>query len=227
MNGPHGDPREPSPGRGAWQKAVDFALFPLRALTLFYDDQWGLTSLASERYEYVSREVRGYCLDVGCGRGNRFIREWRRGHGVGLDVFPYDGLTREQLVPDLRHFPFEGETFDAVTFIANINHIPEADRDTELREAHRVLRPGGRVVVTMGHPLAERLVHGLTAWYDRRLGTRLDMDGERGMHEDEAFFLTDEEIVNRLRTAEFVDIRKKFFGTQWGLNHLFVGRKAV
>jgi SAM-dependent methyltransferase len=211
--------------RSKKQKLIDFAAFPLRALTLFYTDRWGLSSLASERFDYVANEVVGYCLDVGCGRHNRFVKEFLGGNGTGIDVYPYEGLTEEHIVEDPSHFPFEDASFDSVTFIANINHIPESLRDIELAEAFRCLRPGGNVIVTMGNPVAEVLVHKLVALYDRLFGTDLDMDSERGMHEEEEYFLTDSEIITRLRRAGFTDISKKYFVTQWYLNHLFVGWK--
>ncbi len=212
--------------RSAARKVVDFLTFPVRALTLFETDFTVLSSLASERYDYVSREVRGRCLDVGCGRFNRFIREWRDGGGAGIDVHPYEGLSADNLVEDISRFPFDDATFGTVTFIANLNHVPRALRDRELAEAHRCLERGGRVVVTMGNPLAEILVHRVVAGYDRLFGTRYDVDAERGMRDDEAYYLLDTEIVDRLTRAGFVDIRKKRFWTQWGLNHLLVAVRS-
>jgi SAM-dependent methyltransferase len=211
--------------RSRAQLAKDTLSFPLRAVTLFEDDRWGLSSLRTERFDYVAREVRGYCLDVGCGRHNLFVSRWLGGNGRGIDVFAYDGLGAEHLVDDLTVFPFADATFGTVTFIANLNHVPRSKRDAELAEALRVLRPGGNIVVTMGHPVAEVLVHKLVWLYDRLLGTRFDMDTERGMHEEEEYFLTDVEIVERLARAGFRDIAKKRFASQWGLNHLFVGWK--
>jgi SAM-dependent methyltransferase len=212
--------------RGAVGRVLDFVAFPIRAVTLFHKDRWGLSSLASERFDWVAREVGGYCLDVGCGRGNRFIRQYRGGRGQGIDVFPYEGLTRENVVVDLARFPYPAEAFDSVTFIANINHVPESQRDTELKEAYRVLCPGGNIVVTMGHPLAEILVHRVVYLYDRILKTQLDMDSERGMHEEEAYFLTEAEIRERLDRAGFRRVQKKRFWTQWGLNCMFIGWKV-
>jgi len=211
--------------RSAIRRFVDFGTFPLRAVTLFYDDRWGLSSLASERFDYAAREVAGNCLDVGCGN-NRFVREYLCGRGQGIDVVPYEGLDPENVVPNLTRFPYENGSFDSVTFIANLNHVPEPQRDAELAEAHRVLRPGGNVVVTMGNPLAEIFVHKLVALYDRVLKTRYDLDSERGMHEDEDYYLSDSEIRERLARAGFRGIRKKWFWTQWGLNHLLVGWKS-
>jgi SAM-dependent methyltransferase len=208
------------------QKAKDFAAFAARALVLFYEDKWGLSSLCSERYDYVAREVIGYCLDVGCGRHNRFVQEFLDGNGKGIDVFPYEGLSAENIVNDLTHFPFDDATFSTVTFIANLNHVPRAKRDVELREAHRVLKPNGNIVVTMGNPLAEILVHKLIWLYDRFLHSSLDMDSERGMDSEEEYYLLDAEIRERLARAGFQRILKRHFTTQWGLNHLFVGWKS-
>lgn len=211
--------------RSQTQKIKDFITFPLRAFTLFEEDKWGLTSLRSERFDYVAGEVLGYCLDVGCGKYNRFVDYNLQGYGIGVDVYPYEGLTAEHIVPDLTQFPFESETFWTITFIANINHIPRSQRDAELAEAYRCLKPGGNIVVTMGHPLAELLVHKVVWLYDKLLGTDYDVDTQRGMHEEEAYYLSDSEIVDRLRRAGFQDIQKKYFSTQWGLNHKFIGWK--
>ncbi len=212
--------------RGLLRKAVDFLTFPVRAFTLFHDDFLFLSSLAAERFDYVAGEVRGRCLDVGCGRHNRFIAEHLGGEGVGVDVYKYKGLRDAQILRNPARFSFRSGAFGTVTFIANINHVPERLRDAELSEAYRCLAPGGRIVVTMGSPLAEIIVHKVVYLYDRILGTDHDVDTERGMEEEEAYYLTDSEIVSRLRKAGFANIRKKMFFTQWCLNHMFVGEKG-
>lgn len=206
-------------------RVLDFATFPLRAFFFFHNDKWGLSSQASERYDYVAREIQGPCLDVGCGYHNRFVTEWLGGAGQGIDVYQYAGLTTQQIVSDMSHFPFEDQSFDSVTFIANLNHVPKSLRDRELSEAHRCLRPGGNIVVTMGNPIAEFAVHKVVAFYDRFFGTHVDMDTERGMGEEESYYLLDGEIRARLRTAGFTNLKKKYFWTQWGLNHLWVAWK--
>lgn len=207
------------------QKTKDFLTLPLRAVTLFYDDKWGLSSIASERYEYVSKYVTGYCLDVGCGKHNRFVSQYLKGNGKGIDVYPYEGLSEENIIEDISHFPFNNEIFDTVTFIANLNHAPKSLRDIELAEAHRVLKPGGCIIITMGNPLAEILAHQVIALYDSLFGTNHDLDGERRMTEEEEYFLLDSEIIQRLNKARFTKIKKKYLGTQWNLNHLFIAWK--
>lgn len=212
--------------RSRVQKAKDFLLFPLRAFTLFYEDAWGLSCQATERFDYVASAVQGRCLDVGCGLKNRFIEEFCRGNGVGIDVFAYDGLTSANLVTDMTKLPYSDGSFDTVTFIANLNHVPKSLRDLELAEAFRVLRPGGNVVVTMGNPLAEILVHQVVWLHDRITGSKQDLDSIRGMHEDEEYYLTTREITGRLKSAGFQNISCKYFTTQWFLNHMFIGWKT-
>jgi ubiquinone/menaquinone biosynthesis C-methylase UbiE len=215
-------------GRSQVQKAKDFISFPIRAVFILGRDRdkWGLSALSSERFDYVAREVIGFCLDVGCGRNNRFIAEYLNGQGKGIDVFPYEGLSQENLVEDITHIPFPDASFESVTFIANINHISPPKRDTELAEAYRCLKPGGNVIVTMGNPVAEILVHKLIQLYGRILGTFESADLQRGMHPEEQYYLTDPEIIERLSRAGFGNITRKRFLTQWGLNHLFVGWKT-
>ena len=211
--------------RSRSQKVLDFLTFPVRAVSIFHENRFGLSSLASERFDYVAAEVTGYCLDVGCGYHNKFVSAWLHGNGKGIDVFRYKGLTSQHIVEDITHFPFTDNSFETVTFIANLNHVPESDRDAELAEAYRCLKPGGRIVVTMGNPIAELAVHRVVAWHDRLFGTNLDMDSERGMGQEEAFYLLDSEIVERLMRAGFSGLKKRYFCTQWALNHLWVGSK--
>ena len=214
-----------TPPRTPLRRLVDLLTFPVRAVTLFEDDRWIFSSLATERYDYVRREVRGRCLDVGCGRHNRFVARHLGGEGIGVDVFPYEGLAPENIVADPTRLPFEDASFSTVTFIANLNHVPRSKRDAELSEAFRCLEPTGRIVVTMGNPVAEILVHKVVALHDRLRGTRLDVDAERGMGDEEEFYLLDSEIVARLHRAGFRQVRKRRFWTQWALNHLLVATK--
>lgn len=208
-----------------YKKLIDFLTFPLRAFVLIEKDKWGLSSLATDRFSYAAEEVRGYCLDVGCGKHNRFVMDFLAGNGKGIDVYKYEGLTEQHIVEDITKFPFDDQSFETISFIGNINHIPTDLRDIELSEAFRCMKKNGNIVVTMGNPIAEIMTHKIVWLYDKFLGTHFDMDTERGMHKDEQYYLLDSEIKTRLTRAGFKKIRKRYFITQWCLNHMLVGRK--
>jgi len=211
--------------RSKIQKIKDFISLPLRSFTLFEQNKWGLTSMKDERFEYAASEVLGRCLDIGCGRGNSFIKKHLSGNGVGIDVFKYEGLEDRDIVLDMTKLPFEDGSFDSVSFIANLNHVPGNIRDKELKEAYRCLRSGGNIIVTMPCAFAGILIHQFVYAYDKIFGTNYDVDTVRGMHEDEEYYLRDSDVVALLKEAGFKEIRKKYFGSQWGMNHMFIGIK--
>jgi SAM-dependent methyltransferase len=71
---------------------------------------------------------------------------------VGLDISETlinaraeDPLLRENVVGDMEALPFADSDFDACLFVAALHHV--ADPLVALREAFRVLRPGGQVFV--------------------------------------------------------------------------------
>lgn len=101
-------------------------------------------------------------LDVGCGSGRLFVEH--AGHVryvAGLDASELQvGMARERMseriaagtaeivLGDAAALPWEDGRFSAVTSIDAMKFVPDPPR--VLAEMHRVLRPGGRVVITMG-----------------------------------------------------------------------------
>ena len=62
-----------------------------------------------------------------------------------------EGAAKVAATPgDARDLPFPPATFDAAFLVATLGEIP--DRDRALRELHRVLKLGGRLVVGEGQP---------------------------------------------------------------------------
>ena len=57
-----------------------------------------------------------------------------------MDMFLCEALIDEKKENVITIFTFHNETFNSVTFIANINHIHWSLSDLELVEAYRVLK---------------------------------------------------------------------------------------
>lgn len=210
--------REP---RKPLSRAFDTALFPFRALFIPEDNRFGLSSLREERFEQVAKFCRGKVLDVGCGKFDLFVQNWvGDGSGVGIDVFPYDGV--QNIVEDMTALPFDNESFDTLTLIAVGGHIPQNLRDKEFAEFGRVLKPGGRLVMTEGEPITQTLSH-LWRHFSLTLIGKTGMDDERGMEHDEQYCMPKAELLGYLNTPPLRFATRKRF--MWGLNNVYVAEK--
>ena len=156
----------------------------------------------------------GRLLDLGCGE-NRLVREYRAagGEGVGLDVHPWPGA--DLLVADSARLPYPDGGFETVTFVASLNHIP--NREAVVREAARLLAPGGRAVVTMLSPAVGALWHRLAFWDPDR--------HERGMRPGERFGLAPAEVEALFVAAGLRPVARRRFS--WGLNRLYLFEKPA
>jgi len=101
-------------------------------------------------------------LEVACGSGGVTcqLAQETGATCVGVDINAHgieaatrraerDGLTSRvafQIVDASRRLPFADESFDVILCNDSINHL--ADRAAILKDWHRVLRPGGRLLVT-------------------------------------------------------------------------------
>lgn len=115
----------------------------------------------------------GALLDLGCGHGRHTgplsTRLPRPVIGVDFDAHSLrEGSGFERVRGDLLSLPFQtAGVGDAYAWYSTIFALPEADQPRALREAHRVLRPGGELVVQT-LPI-ERLLEQPTAQYDGTL----------------------------------------------------------
>lgn len=212
--------RRPKP---AHQVVYDFLASPLRMAVLpdSVSERLHLTSLRAERFAAVLPQLRGRVLDIGAG-DNTLVKLYRThadGLGqlleraeqsVGVDVEDWGGGC--QLIEDAARLPFPDETFDTVTFIACINHI--TNRDAAIREASRVLRPGGRVVVTMINRFLGTIGHAIW-WYSE--------DKHRHVDEEELMGMDRAEVLSMLTENGFSSVLED--GFVYGLNRLYVAQK--
>ncbi len=148
-------------------------------------------------------------LDIGCGRGLMMLGALQhapRGHATGVDLW----LAKDQsgnsaaallanaralgmadrvtaLTADMRVLPFADDSFDVIVSGWAVHNLANlADRHQALSEMERVLKPGGKVVLTdiegradyqrachdidltdislvVLHPVKDRIVHMLSA----------------------------------------------------------------
>jgi ubiquinone/menaquinone biosynthesis C-methylase UbiE len=143
-------------------------LFQLNGFNLhigYYDGQ-GDGADPKERHTDVLTEAVGLgpgqqLLDVGCGFGRPAIRFAQRTGAdvVGVNVSAEQVATARRLaaeaggtdrvrfeVADANALPYPDDSFDAVWAVEVLMYLP--DRLRALREIHRVLRPGGRFVLS-------------------------------------------------------------------------------
>jgi SAM-dependent methyltransferase len=117
--------------------------------------------LQQQRLARVLPFLEAPVLDVGCGDGAAY-RYAPEGY-VGLDRDPAplaqqrDALTRVLGTAD--RLPFADGAFKTVLAMAVLEHVD--DPVACLREARRVLAPGGRVVLTTPTPMGDHLHHWL------------------------------------------------------------------
>ncbi|HEY3728971.1 MAG TPA: class I SAM-dependent methyltransferase [Solirubrobacteraceae bacterium] len=95
------------------------------------------------------------CLDVGCGDGGTsgiWLNEWAASY-VGVDVseaaveMARDRGLDVRCVQDAAALPFEEGSFDVAVCVEVLEHLFEPQR--AMVEIGRVLRPGGRVILTV------------------------------------------------------------------------------
>ena len=110
-------------------------------------------TLGSERM-WTGRPVVAACLvdrlapmrllDIGCKNG-WLLEQSRAPFKVGIDTQYAAGMSARA---DASRLPFQSETFDVVTMLDIIEHLPNGMEATALSEASRVLRPNGHLVVS-------------------------------------------------------------------------------
>lgn len=183
------------------QSVKDLIFFPVRAVfeheTLI---RLGLTSIRDERFGVCLPFLRGEVLDVGCGRGNKFIQ--KIGRGTGLDAhYSASGIVTAYA----EKMPFPDGKFRTITMMVSLRYM--RDRAQVMREAHRVLDKDGLLLVLENHPCVNAVRRGLIWWDFYK-----NMEVTRG--------LTQQEITCLARNAGFTLRRKERY--LYGLGALYI-----
>jgi 2-polyprenyl-3-methyl-5-hydroxy-6-metoxy-1,4-benzoquinol methylase len=130
------------------------------AVQQYYDSYWSASELP--RYE-IGAVLEGLitanlgpdsdCLDVGCGAGQTYAMLLRqKSRYIGVDISrsavkaACKGGLDARVIEDAASLPFDTARFDHAVCIEVLEHL--FSPHTTVREIHRVLRPGGHLVVS-------------------------------------------------------------------------------
>ena len=131
-----------------------------KAAKIYETDHAGIYEICKDDYPPMLAELErdpfDNVLDVGCGTGpviELLARKYPEKHFVGLDITPAmievaqsKGLPNaEFVVGDAENLPFGDGSFDALLCSNSFHHYPNPG--AFLREAHRVLHPGGKLIL--------------------------------------------------------------------------------
>lgn len=103
-------------------------------------------------------------LNVGSGQRNFSSTseiEW-----VNIDKIAHEGMPAPDVIADGANLPYPDESVDYFVLNHVYEHAGLGEADGMIREAHRVLRPGGSLIVTV--PDLRELAKG---WLNNRLDT--------------------------------------------------------
>ncbi len=149
---------------------------------------------------YLSKD--GVVLEAGCGLGHVVYYLRQQGFNVtgvdyvseALHVEAVKRLHLPLMVADVHHLPYADNSLQGYLSFGVVEHF-EAGPEAALKEAFRVLKPGGVLVLTVPHPnfveaarnLANRLIPGRL----ERVGERAKYYETQYNHRDMARLISD------------------------------------
>ncbi len=115
-----------------------------------------------------NRDRQGSLLDIGCGNYPFFLINTRFSEKRGLDKL-ICGVYKIHFenykikfvhcdIEKVKEFPFSSKYFDTVTMLAVIEHIGPEQMENIFKEIYRILKPGGRYIITTPAPIATPLL---------------------------------------------------------------------
>lgn len=166
-------------------------------------------------YPHLRRGSR--VCDLGCGLEAAFLdyASDKIASGVGVDDQVEDGMRGRwrRVRADLRApLPFANDEFDHVVMLAVLEHLTEPEKI--LREAHRVIAPGGSLIMTWPSSTVDPI---LSVLHQLRL---ISDEMESDEHQKRIPVGALQEMLRRIGFQRFLHQRFEF-----GLNNLMVASR--
>jgi len=164
-------------------------------------------------YPHIRKGAR--VCDLGCGLDAAFLdfAAERIAYGVGVDDQVRDGAGGQwrRVRADIRAaLPLEAEQFDHVVMLAVLEHLPEPE--PVLREAYRILAPGGSLILTWPSAIVDPILDVL-----HRLRLVSD-EMESDEHQQRIPVNTLQQMLHRIGFTDFLH-----YTFELGMNNLMVG----
>jgi SAM-dependent methyltransferase len=145
-------------------------------------------------------EVEGPVLDVGCGPAGHVTR-YLADRGVdasGADLSPHGIEVARSRHPDLRFdvadmraLPHAGASLGGIVAFYSVIHLSRPELPAAFQEFHRVLRPGGMLLIAMHGGTGEV---GAEDWFERAVSVRatlVELPELTGLLEAAGFTITE------------------------------------
>jgi methyltransferase family protein len=179
---------------------------------------WLDRSLQKWRIREARRELPpgARVLDIGTHDGTLFCLTRARGVGIDPELaavtsIPGVTLVKGSFPKDLPKLP--NESFDAVTALAVVEHVPESELLIWAETIARLVVPHGPLIITVPVPAVDTILHVLM---------RLNLVAGMAAHEHHRFQLSN---LDHIFTAPLWQ-RAKHRTFQLGLNHLYVFERS-
>lgn len=145
-------------------------------------------------------------LDIGCGKKAAFLKaiSQRISYGYGVDFkvenIELGNIKVKQFVIK-NSLPFDDSSFDIVTMLAVLEHI-EKEQDI-LREVHRVLKPGGKLILTVPSVWSQPILEFLS--YKLKIVSEAEIRDHKRYYNREKL----EKVL--IKTTEFQEFNHQYF----------------
>jgi ubiquinone/menaquinone biosynthesis C-methylase UbiE len=174
-------------------------------------------------------------LDLGCGTGNLLDAACK----IDITIFGVD-LSWEMLkkakmksknlvMADLHHLPFRKDCIDGIT---NVNVFYQLNTKVFLKEVYRILKPGGKIVISAPKPgksyryalgIFKTVVRNPKILTNLRELVKFDKINKKILDTYPDALYEREELEKMLKDFEIKSIKKAYMGQNW----LISGRKPA